>query len=337
MKISLALGIAAALSAGCSKGKPQEPTQELPAKKANIPSRGTPKPGNWALAFDGALRHKASGRDVTCDAGGTGGVWARSGSRTGKQGGKEWSLSFLPTRGWTLHMRTAESFIAYSAMQGSGAKPEGGKVSLDVELTADTGETVRVAGTLTCPWMPKGPPPAELVEFVRKLAGKRPRLFSTYDFGRAKYGGAVSIIDKGDARDLVSKLRSRLPAGWVAYVGTTRWLGKERPDGVEVVVGPGSTQLDVLRLARSDAVNYGMGTEDLVDKLSAWDRAYGIDISHAETDTVVVELTRMPKDLGAFAKEVYGFCPDVVDQGVGTVDRLAEEIAAKRAVYLWWD
>jgi hypothetical protein len=38
-----------------------------------------------------------------------------------------------------------------------------------------------------------------------------------------------------------------------------------------------------------------------------------------------------------FAKEVYQFCPDVVDQGTETVEALASERKRTNRVYLWWD
>ena len=39
----------------------------------------------------------------------------------------------------------------------------------------------------------------------------------------------------------------------------------------------------------------------------------------------------------AFAREVYAFCPDVVDQGTETVEALAAEMKQENTVYLWWD
>jgi len=39
----------------------------------------------------------------------------------------------------------------------------------------------------------------------------------------------------------------------------------------------------------------------------------------------------------AFAEEVYQFCPDVVDQGAGSIDALAEEMKRTNALFLWWD
>jgi hypothetical protein len=42
------------------------------------------------------------------------------------------------------------------------------------------------------------------------------------------------------------------------------------------------------------------------------------------------------KDPRALAKRMYKFCPDIVDQGVGTVDALAKELQ-KQKLYFWWD
>ena len=57
----------------------------------------------------------------------------------------------------------------------------------------------------------------------------------------------------------------------------------------------------------------------------------------ANTDTVIAQLKSVPADLDAFAADVYDFCPDIVDQGVGSVDALKTELRKTRLLYLWWD
>ncbi|HEX7379167.1 MAG TPA: DUF4253 domain-containing protein [Pirellulales bacterium] len=120
-------------------------------------------------------------------------------------------------------------------------------------------------------------------------------------------------------------------------MGCTRSLADGAEEGSEVVVAPGDNQFDILRVAQSDAVNYDMDTECLVRKLQEYDRNYGIDIFHAETDTIEFRLRSVPADLMAFCDDLYEFCPDTVDQGVGSVEALASEIARHGSVYLWWD
>lgn len=186
--------------------------------------------------------------------------------------------------------------------------------------------------------LPKVETMDDAVELLRTIGDGDVRRYCCYDFGRLRDDAAVSVIvPEARARELLPTVRSQLGPGFVTYIGTTRWLGDDRPDGVEVVIGPGNSQFDILRLARSDAINYGMESEDLIQKLQEYHEQVGIDIIHAETDTIEVRLLREPEDISAFARDVYEFCPDIVDQGVGSVSALEESIGRDRQLYLWWD
>ena len=169
-------------------------------------------------------------------------------------------------------------------------------------------------------------------------SGQPVRPYSTRDFGRDPFASARSVlVDPGKAEALVESLRPRLGPGLIAFVGTDNSLAEPPAVGTEVVVAKGADQFDILRVAASDAVNYGMTTEDLVRKLKEWDAVYGIDIYMASTDTIAFRLKTLPPDLHAFAEAVYEFCPDTVDQGVGSVEALAEAIGQDGVVGLWWD
>jgi hypothetical protein len=174
--------------------------------------------------------------------------------------------------------------------------------------------------------------------YLAQVADKPMRTFSTRDFGRDQFPEARSVlVDDAQAEALLEKVRGRLGPGLVAFIGTRTSHAKPRPKGVELVVGQGTSQFDILRIAASDAVNFDLDTEDLVRKIQAWDAAYGVDIFQAETDTIQFRLKKLPDDLKKFAAEVYEFCPDIVDQGVGSVEDLAEEIRATDKLLLWWD
>lgn len=168
--------------------------------------------------------------------------------------------------------------------------------------------------------------------------GVEVRNYSTFDFGREKNELAVSfIISEEKALEFLPKIRDSLGDGLIAFIGTTRWLGDERHSGVEVVVAHGTSQFDILKVARSDAANYNMETEDLIKKLQDYNHKYGIDIFQAETDTIRLNVLQLPSDINSFARDLYSFCPDIVDQGVGSVDALEQAIINFREVYLWWD
>ncbi len=164
------------------------------------------------------------------------------------------------------------------------------------------------------------------------------RPYSTRDFGRARYDRARSmLVDEARALDLLKQMRAKLATGYVAFIGTNSSLADPPVTGVEIVVAPAQDQFDILRIAASDAVNFGMQTEDLIRVLSGWNTRFGIDIYGAATDAIQLRLQSRPADLQAFAREVYAFCPDIVDQADGSIETLVQEIETTQTLFLWWD
>lgn len=173
---------------------------------------------------------------------------------------------------------------------------------------------------------------------LTQITGKTARPYSTRNFGREQFSGARSVlVSASDADAELQKVRKAISPGLVAFVGTTHSLATPKPSGVELVVGAGDDQFSILRIAAADAANHGKTTEDLIARLQLWDAAYGIDIWQAGTDTVQLRFKKVPVDLGRFAKEVYEFCPDIVEQGVGSVSALEKEIRRTQSLFLWWD
>lgn len=178
----------------------------------------------------------------------------------------------------------------------------------------------------------------EAGSLLAEVSGQSLRNYSTYEFGRDRDANARSVIISSEqAVENLIDVRNQLGAGLVCFIGSTVWHGDEKPDGDELVVAKAESQFDILRVARSDAVNHDMETEDLVKKLTEYDDRYGIDIFHAETDTIEFVFVEMPSDLDSFVEDLYEFCPDIVDQGTETLERLAQEISERRQVSLWWD
>lgn len=94
---------------------------------------------------------------------------------------------------------------------------------------------------------------------------------------------------------------------------------------------------DVLRALGTNGMNYDIDTDQLVKRLTSWDNDYGIDIEGADSDWVDIKLSKLPTDLKKFAEEIYEFCPDSVDQGVGSIEALEIYIKENNGVFLWWD
>lgn len=178
----------------------------------------------------------------------------------------------------------------------------------------------------------------EAANVLVSVSGKELRAYSTWDFGRDQNDDGRSVVVRDeDARSVVKQVRQALGPGLVCFIGCTNSLAEWGPKGSEVVVAKGDDQFSILRIARSDAVNFGIYTEGIVKKLQQYDQMFGIDIYHAETDTIEFVLKKRPDDMVAFCRDLYEFCPDIVDQGAGSVEELQREIEKAGEVFLWWD
>ncbi len=138
------------------------------------------------------------------------------------------------------------------------------------------------------------------------------------DFG----GGKTMSLLYQKANAALRRLRTVLPPGFVAFVGTNRFLhsgwsraGQRRGEveiaRLELAVGPGSSQFDIVKLAGTEPVNYSMTTGDVITRLQAVDRYAGIDISQACFDTLTFSLRKTPADKYKLAKLILKVCPEL--------------------------
>lgn len=146
------------------------------------------------------------------------------------------------------------------------------------------------------------------------------------------YNGLYSETNEELAIKTVKRLKKKFKEnGYLIFVFENE-IGKR-----SVAVIKGKDELDILRYRRTDGANYDLESEDIVKKISEWKSEYGLSVIGCSRDWLQIEFDKLPPDLDAFANEVYEFCPDIVDQGVGSVIELKEIIKNMNGVWLWWD
>jgi hypothetical protein len=77
-----------------------------------------------------------------------------------------------------------------------------------------------------------------------------------------------------------------------------------------------------------------------VAALRSWHNAFGADLVGINRHTMNLRAAGRPTTREAAAKlarQQYAYCPDIVDQGVGTVSALAATLMTSEWWYLWWD
>lgn len=96
-------------------------------------------------------------------------------------------------------------------------------------------------------------------------------------------------------------------------------------------------ELDILRWRGTDGINYDHTNEDIINKLEEWGKTNPIRIDGASFDWVLFRFENPVKNVNQFANDLYDFCPDIIDQGLGTMDALKEAIKKDEGLFLWWD
>jgi len=76
-----------------------------------------------------------------------------------------------------------------------------------------------------------------------------------------------------------------------------------------------------------------LSTDDIVEVLTRWDEKYGITVSDASSDSLVVDFASLPEALDGLYTEITGLCPDAREQK----RQLLKELTKSKKLFLWWD
>ena len=85
--------------------------------------------------------------------------------------------------------------------------------------------------------------------------------------------------------------------------------------------------------------NHDLSGGDVTTVLRSWEDRFGAVLTHLGFDTLVLSVAHPPagaEQAGLLAREYYLFCPDSIDQGVQSLEWLAEAVLEKEW-YFWWD
>jgi hypothetical protein len=158
---------------------------------------------------------------------------------------------------------------------------------------------------------------------------------TVFEAFKLKNIGGVSFDIKSEGSiEVVRNLQNDLfSKGYIVYTAGHNF----RTSLDRITILKTTDQMDALRFQGTNGVNYDIFCEDIIHNLQQYDAKYGLVIEGASLDYVQAHLKKMPDDLSGFAKEIYTFCPDVVDQGTGTVEELEQEIKNTQTLYYWWD
>jgi hypothetical protein len=145
--------------------------------------------------------------------------------------------------------------------------------------------------------------------------------------------GVRSVTTEKKAREILRELQCKLLSE-DKYIFICAFSGNEYHVGL---LGNTSDPYRIMEYAETNGVNYDIKTKDIIEKCRQWDSEFGIKLTSIGFDFCECEVENKNIDYKKLAAEVYKFCPDVVDQGTGTIERLESEMKKDGRIFLWWD
>lgn len=146
--------------------------------------------------------------------------------------------------------------------------------------------------------------------------------------------GLILLTKPNRGKDELPTVRNLLKdSGFVAYLNDQSF--GYGPDTIAILENAGP--YEYLAIVRINGINYDIGHSAVIERYRLWDEKYGLELVGAGFDWMLAEFHHPPENWTEFASEVYEFCPDVVDQGTGSIEVLAQEMEQMNSVYLWWD
>ncbi|OII61919.1 hypothetical protein BJP40_30245 [Streptomyces sp. CC53] len=111
--------------------------------------------------------------------------------------------------------------------------------------------------------------------------------------------------------------------------------------GARAALVPARSSADIVTaLGWSGACNFTEAAR-LASVLRSWEDRFGIRVVGLGPDIMSVSVAAPPRTRGhalAVAREHFAFCPDIVSQGVGSIEEYAEEDVLNRTDWwFWWD
>lgn len=211
---------------------------------------------------------------------------------------------------------------------------------------AKTGAELRTAGVPAEDFVPKDEDDADFERPDFRAAAVDPAFLAQVSRLSEILGIAAAPMDHvpggftfaAGARDTCADLVTREQASFLAAGAFLFRSHRNHSGGAdEVALFPTRRWQDVLFALETNGANEQIFPPDVVAWLENLERTCPFDLLGAGNDWLEGRFRQPVTNAKALAKQMYKFCPDIVDQGTGTVGKLAKDLEATQELFFWWD
>jgi hypothetical protein len=164
---------------------------------------------------------------------------------------------------------------------------------------------------------------------IEKLAGRKPVPAERPGQYRLELGAeaAKAFLDEHHER-LLGK-------GCYVFLYDQNFGIGGKPDVLCIL--PTNDKYAVMAYTGVNGVNYDIDTHLVIRWMRRLEEGHPYVLTGCGFDFLSGRFKDRLSDPASMAERMYQFCPDIVDQGTGSVEYLAKELERTNALYFWWD
>ena len=146
-------------------------------------------------------------------------------------------------------------------------------------------------------------------------------------------GGYSFAVKNIDAEKLLAEHHQRL-----LQKGAYLFLYERDSNGKgALALLPTTDWADVIRAFQTNGANYDLMPEDIIKWMQKLSARQSFVITGISWDWLEGRFLDPVKESRKLARQMYKFCPDIVDQGVESVKALAQSLEKDGCFFFWWD
>jgi hypothetical protein len=147
-------------------------------------------------------------------------------------------------------------------------------------------------------------------------------------------GICCSIDSKKIGLDIINKLRNQFEQkGYKLFLCDGNTLN----DKTTIALIRCNDEFTPLVYMQTNGSNYGIDSYSLISHLNSLNQTLNLRLIGADFDWCEFEIRKEPNNWHQLAETLYKICPDIVEQGIGTIQSLETELKQSKRLYLWFD
>lgn len=105
----------------------------------------------------------------------------------------------------------------------------------------------------------------------------------------------------------------------------------------DIIIIDESNPFTIIEQIGTNGINYDIYNPDIIRKLKEWNDQVNFKFVVIDVSRIHAYMEKLPKEIRTFSNEIYEFCPDVIDQGYGSMEEMISDYQANKYFWLWWD